>query len=78
MAIQNDNMEQSTILPRDISELIQIDHICYRVIAIVNSINPPHQPLAKKQLHRPPINHNGTPYRCYTKRQSIMDPYLEY
>ena len=37
--MQNDNMGQSTILPRDISELIPIDHICYRVIAIVNSID---------------------------------------
>ena len=37
--MRNDNMGQSTILPRDNNELIQIDHICYRVIAIVNSID---------------------------------------
>jgi len=37
--MRNDNMEQSKILPPDISELIPVDHICYRVIAIVNSID---------------------------------------
>ena len=39
MAMRNDNMEQSTILPRDNNELMPIDPICYRVIAIVNSID---------------------------------------
>ncbi|KAF5412276.1 MAG: hypothetical protein C5S38_08540 [Candidatus Methanophagaceae archaeon] len=37
--MRNDNMGQSKILPLDISELIQVDHICYLVIAIVNSID---------------------------------------
>jgi transposase len=32
-------MGQSKILPLDISELIPVDHICYLVIAIVNSID---------------------------------------
>jgi transposase len=39
MAMRNDNMGQSKILPLDISELIPADHICYLVIAIVNSID---------------------------------------
>jgi len=39
MAMRNDNMGQSKILPLDISELIPVDHICYLVIAIVNSID---------------------------------------
>jgi transposase len=39
MAMRNDNMSQSKILPQDISELIPVDHICYLVIAIVNSID---------------------------------------
>jgi transposase len=39
MAMRNDNMGQSKILPLDISELIPVDHICYLVIAIVDSID---------------------------------------
>jgi len=39
MAMRNDNMVQSKILPLDISELILVDPICYLVIAIVNSID---------------------------------------
>jgi len=37
--MRNDNRGQSKILPLDISELIQVDNICYPVIAIVNSID---------------------------------------
>ncbi len=37
--MRNDNIGQSKILPLDISELIPVDHICYLVIAIVNSID---------------------------------------
>jgi len=37
--MRNDNRVQSKILPRDISELIPIDPICYRVIAIGDSID---------------------------------------
>ena len=39
MAIRDDKMGQSWLLPLDISELIPVDHICYLVIAIVNSID---------------------------------------
>ena len=39
MAIRDDRMGQSWLLPPDISELIPVDHICYLVIAIVNGID---------------------------------------
>ena len=39
MAIRDDKMGQSWLLPPDISELISVDHICYLVIAIVNGID---------------------------------------
>ena len=38
MAIRSDKMGQSWILPPDIRDLIPVDHICYLVVAIVNSI----------------------------------------
>jgi len=37
--MRNDNRGQCKILPLDNSELMPIDHICYRVIAIANSID---------------------------------------
>ncbi|MCW3138056.1 MAG: transposase, partial [Methanophagales archaeon] len=39
MAIRSDKMGQSWILPPDIRDLIPVDHICYLVVAIVNSID---------------------------------------
>lgn len=39
MVIRNDKMGQSWLFPPDIGELIPVDHICYLVIAIVNSID---------------------------------------
>ena len=39
MAIRNDKMGQSWLLPPDISELIPVDHICYLVAAIVNGMD---------------------------------------
>ena len=39
MAVRSDKMGQSWILPPVISDLIPVDHICYLVIAIVNSID---------------------------------------
>jgi len=39
MAIRNDKMGQSWLLPPSVSDLIPVDHICYLVIAIVNSID---------------------------------------
>jgi len=39
MAIRDDKMGQSWLLPPDISDLIPVDHICYLVVAIVNSID---------------------------------------
>ena len=39
MAIRNDKMGQSWLLPPDISELIPVYHICYLVAAIVNGMD---------------------------------------
>jgi len=39
MAVRNDKMGQSWLLPPDISELIPADHICYLVAAIVNGMD---------------------------------------
>ena len=39
MAIKSDKIGQSWLLPPDIRDLIPVDHICYLVIAIVNSID---------------------------------------
>jgi transposase len=39
MAIRNDKMGQSWLLPPSVSELIPVDHICYLVIAIVSGID---------------------------------------
>jgi transposase len=39
MAIRDDKMGQSWLLPPDISELIPADHICYLVAAIVNGMD---------------------------------------
>jgi transposase len=39
MAIRKDKMGQSWLLPPAVSDLIPVDHICYLVIAIVNSID---------------------------------------
>jgi transposase len=39
MAIRNDKMGQSWLLPPSVSDLIPVDHICYLVIEIVNSID---------------------------------------
>jgi transposase len=39
MAIRDDKMGQSWLLPPDISELIPVDHICYLVAAIVNGMD---------------------------------------
>jgi len=39
MAIKSDRIGQSWLLPPDIRDLIPVDHICYLVVAIVNSID---------------------------------------
>ena len=39
MAIKSDKMGQSWLLPPAVSDLIPVDHICYLVIAIVNSMD---------------------------------------
>ena len=39
MAIRDDKMGQSWLLPLSVTDLIPVDHICYLVIAIVNSID---------------------------------------
>ena len=39
MAIKSDKIGQSWLLPPDIRDLIPVDHICYLVVAIVNSID---------------------------------------
>jgi len=39
MAMRDDKMGQSWLLPPDISDLIPVNHICYLVIAIVNRID---------------------------------------
>jgi transposase len=39
MAIRDDKMGQSWLLPLSVTDLIRVDHICYLVIAIVNSID---------------------------------------
>lgn len=39
MTIRNDKMGQSWLLPPAVSDLIPVDHICYLVIAIVNSMD---------------------------------------
>ncbi|MGB7533215.1 MAG: IS1182 family transposase [Halobacteriota archaeon] len=39
MVIRDDKMGQSWLLPPSVSDLIPVDHICYLVIAIVNSID---------------------------------------
>jgi len=39
MAVRDDKMGQSWLLPPDISELIPVDHICYLVAAIVNGMD---------------------------------------
>ncbi|MDI6886549.1 MAG: IS1182 family transposase [archaeon] len=39
MAIRDDKMGQSWLLPPAVSDLIPVDHICHLVVAIVNSID---------------------------------------
>jgi transposase len=39
MTVREDKMGQSWLLPPSVSDLIPVDHICYLVIAIVNSID---------------------------------------
>ena len=39
MAVRDDKMGQSWLLPPDISELIPVDYICYLVAAIVNGMD---------------------------------------
>ena len=39
MAIRDDKMGQSWLLPLSVTDLIPVDHICYLVSAIVNSID---------------------------------------
>jgi transposase len=39
MAIRDDKMGQSWLLPLSVTDLIRVGHICYLVIAIVNSID---------------------------------------
>jgi len=51
MAIRNDKMGQSWLLPPSVSDLIPVDHICYLVIAIVNSIDV--SELEEKYLFKP-------------------------
>ena len=39
MVIRSDKIGQSWLLPPSVSALLPVDHICYLVIAIVNSID---------------------------------------
>ena len=39
MSIKSDKIGQSWLLPPDIRDLIPADHICYLVVAIVDSID---------------------------------------
>jgi transposase len=51
MAIRDDKMGQSWLLPLSVTDLIRVDHICYLVIAIVNSIDV--SELEKKYRFKP-------------------------
>ena len=69
MAIRDDKMGQSWLLPPDISELIPADHICYLVAAIVNGMDV--SEMEKKYRFKPG---NSTYSRRMLLRLVIMAP----